>query len=96
MVEFVQVDKNVIATGVLKSLYDKGIHSVLVEGGSATLKLFLDSDLWDEARVLEASMTFGSGLPAPELMGKPVSDSDVAGDTLHVYQNFTVSPVPVK
>jgi diaminohydroxyphosphoribosylaminopyrimidine deaminase/5-amino-6-(5-phosphoribosylamino)uracil reductase len=94
--ELVQVGKNEIAAGTLSCLHQKEIHSVLIEGGSATLKLFLDSGLWDEARVFEASMNFKSGVSAPIVNGKSISRFDVAGDMLHFYQNFTVSPAPVK
>jgi diaminohydroxyphosphoribosylaminopyrimidine deaminase/5-amino-6-(5-phosphoribosylamino)uracil reductase len=94
--EFVKVAHDEIAEGMLRSLYNNNIHSVLVEGGAATLNLFLHSGLWDEARVFESPVTFTTGIRAPDMPGISLSQSDIAGDLLHIRQNFSVSPVPLK
>lgn len=36
---------------ILSRLYERGIQSLLVEGGRTVLQQFIDSELWDEARI---------------------------------------------
>jgi len=71
-------------------LYEKGIQSVIVEGGANTLQRFIDADLWDEARVFTGTTTFGKGTKAPVLTQEQKSLSksqDLKGDTLTTYKN---------
>ena len=37
---------------MLEKLFELDIQSVLVEGGASLLQSFIDSRLWDEARVI--------------------------------------------
>ena len=55
----------------LDRMYQLNIQSVIVEGGKKTLERFLEADLWDEARILVGSQTWGRGLKAPKLPGIP-------------------------
>lgn len=52
---------------ILEDLWKRGLHSVLVEGGTALLQSFITADLWDEAFVFSAKSTFGDGIQAPVL-----------------------------
>lgn len=47
------------------------LQSIIVEGGCQTLNLFIQNNLWDEARILIGNSYFGSGLKAPQLGLKP-------------------------
>ncbi|MBO4550123.1 MAG: bifunctional diaminohydroxyphosphoribosylaminopyrimidine deaminase/5-amino-6-(5-phosphoribosylamino)uracil reductase RibD [Bacteroidaceae bacterium] len=59
---------------ILSDLYNRGIQSLLVEGGSKLLQSFIDAGLWDEARIETAPFSLGEGVPAPILTeGKVVS-----------------------
>lgn len=51
----------------LNTLYDRGVQSLLVEGGRQTLQGFIDQDCWDEAFVETAPMTVGEGVESPHL-----------------------------
>lgn len=51
-------------------LVSKSIQSVIIEGGTKTLQLFLDNNFWDEARVIKTSVELGDGLKAPEIVNK--------------------------
>ncbi|MBP5339176.1 MAG: bifunctional diaminohydroxyphosphoribosylaminopyrimidine deaminase/5-amino-6-(5-phosphoribosylamino)uracil reductase RibD [Prevotella sp.] len=51
----------------LDDLYEKGIQSLIVEGGATTLNRFLEQDLWDEIRVETAPFTVTDGTRAPQL-----------------------------
>jgi diaminohydroxyphosphoribosylaminopyrimidine deaminase/5-amino-6-(5-phosphoribosylamino)uracil reductase len=80
----------------LQALHAMNIHSILVEGGSATLKMFLEAGLWDEARVFESKHQFQSGLAAPQVHLQPSETSEIGDDLLMTYQNLNTIPVPVK
>ncbi|GAA5039585.1 riboflavin biosynthesis protein RibD [Marivirga lumbricoides] len=65
------------------------IQSVLIEGGGNTLKQFIDSGLWDEARVFTCKSFFEEGVEAPELKEEAlVSHEIIEGDLLQVYQHI--------
>lgn len=55
----------------VKSLYELGVQSVIVEGGNKTLSKFINADLWDEARVLVGDICWGRGLKAPQIPDIP-------------------------
>jgi diaminohydroxyphosphoribosylaminopyrimidine deaminase / 5-amino-6-(5-phosphoribosylamino)uracil reductase len=86
--EYVQLDmsRNMLPQ-LLTVLYERSVQSVLVEGGSMLLKSFIDSGLWDEARVFTSPERFGSGTAAPAFTGTLLSTQPVAGDTLSIYRN---------
>ncbi|MBO4481903.1 MAG: bifunctional diaminohydroxyphosphoribosylaminopyrimidine deaminase/5-amino-6-(5-phosphoribosylamino)uracil reductase RibD [Bacteroidales bacterium] len=76
---------NLLADNVqeaLQQLYEKDIQSVIVEGGRKTLDKFIQSGLWDEARILTGNKTFGTGLPAPVLQKETKEEIEVNGDVL--------------
>ena len=51
----------------LQTLYEAGLQSVIVEGGRQILDTFIDSECYDEVRILRSAQTLGSGLPAPKI-----------------------------
>jgi len=55
------------AETILNKLYILSIQSVLIEGGNQTLSLFIESGLWDEARVFTGNVNFINGIKAPEI-----------------------------
>lgn len=50
---------------LLATLYDRGIQTLLVEGGAQVLQQFINAGLWDEAWVEESPMRLGGGVAAP-------------------------------
>ena len=52
---------------MLTFLYDKGISSILVEGGRTTLQHFIDQAQWDEARIFFSTVKLKEGIPAPSI-----------------------------
>ncbi len=58
---------------VLSFLFERRITSVMVEGGAAVLRSFIDAGLWEEARVETSPIVLGSGVPAPSLPMTPAS-----------------------
>jgi diaminohydroxyphosphoribosylaminopyrimidine deaminase/5-amino-6-(5-phosphoribosylamino)uracil reductase len=54
-------------TEIINFLHSENILSVIIEGGTFTLQSFIDSGIWDEARIFTSNMEFGNGKKAPEL-----------------------------
>lgn len=71
---------------LLAHLYTLNIQSLLVEGGAHTLQSFLDSGLWDEARVFtNENLHWKQGLAAPVINGSALSTDYVGNDRLQVF-----------
>jgi diaminohydroxyphosphoribosylaminopyrimidine deaminase / 5-amino-6-(5-phosphoribosylamino)uracil reductase len=50
-------------------LYSEGIQSLLIEGGAGILNHFIDTGMWDEARIFSGRTDFNNGIKAPEISG---------------------------
>ena len=73
---------------VLSDLYQRGIQSLLVEGGTRLLSSFIEEGLWDEARVEEASLVLGEGVRAPKLTQATLVDRAlIDGHWISVYSH---------
>ena len=83
-------NKEDLLTEMLSDLYDRGIGSVLVEGGAKTLEGFINLALWDEARVFTSLARFKKGVSAPkfESADKPTISTKIADDVLNIYRNI--------
>lgn len=82
-----QVVEGISPTTICQVAYQAGVSSLIVEGGSATLKTFIDEGMWDEARVFTSKTSFGVGIAAPYLHAKLASKENVMDDVLEIYQN---------
>ena len=73
----------------LKTLYSKGITSVLVEGGAELLQSFINSGLWDAARIETAPFTLGSHgrVTAPQIARHPDRTETIGGNKIEYYNN---------
>lgn len=85
-IEWVKTDMN-NPWSVLRKLNDRKIQSVIIEGGSQVLNSFINENCWDEARVFTSPTTFGKGIPAPEIEGKPEKEETIFADRLTIYKN---------
>lgn len=70
---------------ILKELHSRKIQSLIVEGGSQVLSQFIESGLWDEARVFTASTRFDRGISAPILNQNPSETLSIDTDRLDIY-----------
>lgn len=73
---------------ILEELYKIGIQSVFIEGGSQTLKSFIDANLWDEAKVITGQHSFSEGVKSPYISNNKGIQSNIIGDILTTYKNF--------
>ncbi len=85
---FVKIDfeKNIIIQ-LLDDMHNRGIQSLIVEGGNQLLKGFIDIGLWDEARVFQSPKKFESGISAPLLFSPIVDNEMIEEDELITYKN---------
>jgi diaminohydroxyphosphoribosylaminopyrimidine deaminase / 5-amino-6-(5-phosphoribosylamino)uracil reductase len=71
---------------VLTILYNMGIFSLIVEGGTSTLNTFYDAGLWDEARIITTphilENKYSDLVKAIKIEGQEVSNLDINGDLL--------------
>jgi len=87
-IEYVKVDfKEDILPGILNELYVRKIQSVIIEGGAKLLNSFINSRLWDEARVFISPTLFGDGIAAPVIPGKVIEKTKITGDVLLICNN---------
>ncbi len=70
---------------LLEPLLERGIGSILIEGGQRTLQSWLNANLWDEARILSSPITLDKGLAAPALNRKPTEFYSVGPDICNIY-----------
>jgi diaminohydroxyphosphoribosylaminopyrimidine deaminase/5-amino-6-(5-phosphoribosylamino)uracil reductase len=76
-----------ITSQLLDKLYELGLQSVIIEGGSKTLQSFIDEGLWDEARVFVGLNAIKKGVKSPRLTKEAFKSIDIEGDILNYYYN---------
>ncbi|MGR6086752.1 MAG: bifunctional diaminohydroxyphosphoribosylaminopyrimidine deaminase/5-amino-6-(5-phosphoribosylamino)uracil reductase RibD [Arcticibacter sp.] len=86
--EYLRFKKNDL-DDLLHVLYNTGIQSLIVEGGKFTLDQFIESGLWDEARVFTAPHNLNSGIASPSIKGNPFKTEKIDVDTLQMFYNKT-------
>ena len=75
---------------ILADLYNRGIQSLMVEGGAKLLQSFIDEGLWDEARIETAPFFLGEGTKAPVLKdARFLSKQDYGGQIIQNYRKNT-------
>ena len=62
---------------ILDDLYNRGIQTLLVEGGAKLLQSFIDAGLWDEAHIETAPFCLSEGVQAPILAEAKLADKQV-------------------
>lgn len=89
-------DSGTIVTGgelhdVMRELHDRGIQSLLVEGGSQVHQQFIDTGLWDEAYVEQGNCHIHHGTKAPQMTSDDTVEytlQDFFGRTFIHYTNL--------
>jgi len=87
--EYIVCAKNSGLAGLVSALDQRGILSLIVEGGRDTLARFIDADLWDEARVFRnPKLLFSEGIPAPQLLHPTPQVKTIGDDELFLIRNL--------
>lgn len=71
----------------MHALYEDKIQSVIVEGGRKTLDMFIQSGLWDEARILVGNQQWGEGTPAPIISQHADKTLEINHNEIHWVHN---------
>lgn len=77
-----------LAQKIAFQLYLMDVQSVIVEGGAKILTQFLDTNLWDEARIFSSSEGWDDGVPPPVINGHLKEQIQVGSDKLSIYKNI--------
>ena len=72
---------------ILESLWQLNIQSVIIEGGKTTLLHFIESNTWDEARILTGQKKLIDGKTAPEISGKSYADFYFGTDHIQILKH---------
>ena len=74
--------ENNLAIQICTILHKHEILSVIIEGGAKTLQSFIDSQLWDEARIFKGKDQFEEGLKSPRIHGFLEKETQIESDIL--------------
>jgi diaminohydroxyphosphoribosylaminopyrimidine deaminase/5-amino-6-(5-phosphoribosylamino)uracil reductase len=69
---------------ILNVLYEMKIQSVIVEGGTKTIKKFLDNDLWDSIRVFKGIKNLENGIQSPKIDFNNFKQFNSGNDYLYI------------
>lgn len=84
----VLIDHDYALEDILSELYEQKLLSVFVEGGKTIHELFINSGLWDEARVFKGKVIFSQGVRAPRINARPSQILDFDGSELSIFHNL--------
>ncbi len=85
--EYIDPGNDFSLENILKILGEKGISSVMVEGGALLIESFLNGNLWDEARVFTGKTEFRAGVTAPAIRMEPHETVWYRNNRLNFYQS---------
>ena len=75
-----------VVPAALRLLYERGLQSLLVEGGARLLQSFINDGLWDEAHVETAHVRLGQGVEAPTLKdARPETEERVGENVIRTF-----------
>lgn len=69
----------------LRDLYNRGVTSLMVEGGACVLKQLIDSMMWDEARIEIGDISLEKGVKAPIIKGF-ITKNESHGDNKIIFE----------
>ena len=67
---FIKINYNSLINNILKELHKQNIQSIIIEGGRETLQSFINTNLWDEARLFTTNKKIKNGIKAPIIDGR--------------------------
>ena len=76
-----------ILENIMKTLYQKEISSILIEGGTTILQNLININLWDEVRTFSNTKNLKNGVKAPKINWKNERKQKVGSDLLKIMYN---------
>lgn len=86
--ESVSITESTSLKTLSETLFQKGIQSILVEGGRQVHESFLKAGLWDEIRVIQSDRLLQDGLPAPTPQHEPEKEFSFGNDRISIYRKL--------
>jgi diaminohydroxyphosphoribosylaminopyrimidine deaminase/5-amino-6-(5-phosphoribosylamino)uracil reductase len=86
-VVYKKIDFSKIVKEILKYCFNEKIQSILVEGGAKLHTSFMNSGIWDEARVFRTDVCFGNGVKAADICHIPNKQEYIGNSKLYYYRN---------
>lgn len=85
---FIKFENENFIDEIVQSLFEMNIQSVMIEGGAKTLQSFINSGLWDEARVVtNETVTANHGISAPAMQNfSLIKQERYLSDLISYYQ----------
>jgi diaminohydroxyphosphoribosylaminopyrimidine deaminase/5-amino-6-(5-phosphoribosylamino)uracil reductase len=80
----IRLDEADFLNNLVRDLHKRKIQSIIIEGGSTVLSMFIESGLWDEARIFLSPQTFQKGIAAPALKGTLIEEQVIGNDRLRI------------
>lgn len=84
---FIKKDFNHLIKNILKELHKQKIQSIIIEGGSKTIKSFLDKNMWDEARIFTTKKILEDGIKSPKIKKEITTKENIGDDILAIIHN---------
>lgn len=81
------IDHDASIEDLLDELYGLKIISLFVEGGQKLHNSFINSGIWDEARVFHGNNTFSAGVKAPQMYTSPDEEFPFENSSLKIFYN---------
>lgn len=91
---YFKVSEKSFLSDVLNRLHTEGIVSVLVEGGAQIHQVFIQENLWDEARIGVSPLEINQGIAAPEWPGIALESMEIQDDTWYFHFKRGSGQVP--
>ena len=85
--EIISNTKHLTVNEINDILFEKNIQSIIIEGGKKTLEMFINSNCWDEARVIVSKNKLNSGTKSPVLNSRLINEIMIDGDSIQFYFN---------
>jgi diaminohydroxyphosphoribosylaminopyrimidine deaminase/5-amino-6-(5-phosphoribosylamino)uracil reductase len=86
-VRYIKVQDTRDVKAILQILFDLGIYSVLVEGGSEVHQSFIQTNQWHKACVITNSQMLREGVKAPALTGHLQQSYMLGKDRIQIIKN---------
>jgi len=79
-----------LPASAMQYLYERKILSVIIEGGAQLLHTFINSNCWDEARVITSGHRLMNGIAAPVLSMPPSESEKIENNLLSIFKNSLI------
>jgi diaminohydroxyphosphoribosylaminopyrimidine deaminase / 5-amino-6-(5-phosphoribosylamino)uracil reductase len=67
---------------IMKTLHERNIQSIIIEGGKQLLTSVIEAGLWDEARIFTGNLYFFKGVESPKISGGQYTIEQIGKDIL--------------